>query len=89
MTDKKKPMRAAGARGLDRTALALAKTDAALRSMDARAKGKVKFPASNSMMERKLFDESTKLLKERDAIRNQTKQSANANGRGGKPSGGK
>jgi len=77
----KKPVRAANARNLDRTSLAEAKTGAALKSMGARAKGKVAFPAANSMMERRLFDESTKLYKERDATRTQTKRDAGDKGR--------
>jgi hypothetical protein len=78
---KKVPTRAANARGLDRAALAEAKIDTALKSMEVRRAGKAKFPAANSFMERRLFNESTKLYKERDAIRDQTKRDVGDKGR--------
>lgn len=77
-----KPVRKANARGLDRTALANAKSNAALKSMSDRfdnPKGRnagltLSQALGRRAQELNLFDESTRLKKERDGIRNQTKR---------------
>jgi hypothetical protein len=77
-----RPVRKANARGLDRTKLAEAKTNTALKSMSDRfdnPKGQNAGLTLSQALGRRanelnLFDKSTKLYKERDAIRNKTKR---------------
>lgn len=76
------PNRSASARGMDRAALADAKSGAALKSMSDRfdnPKGRnadlsLSQALGRRAQELNLFDDSTKLYKERNAIRDQTKR---------------
>ena len=84
-----RPMRAANARGLDRTALSDAKQGTALKSMAARFDNPKGVNAGLTLsqalgrraQELNLFDEGGKLRKERNAIRNQTKRDIGDKGR--------